>query len=419
MQHQDLAAIVRRPRHLSTRRQLYLVAGVAAAIAIISVGAAIYPRFGSPKVDAVDVPAAAPGTFRPTKEQWAGMVTKPAERIVFRDEQVTDGKIATNDDVATPVFSPYSGRVTRLIARPGDRVERGAPLFAIEANEVVQSQNDLAVAQGALNKVKSVLRLAEMTEKRQHDLYDVKAGALKDWQQAQSDLAGAQADFRSAEISLSAVRNRLHILGKTDAEVGHFETTARMNAEAMVYAPIAGTVISRKVGPGQFLTAGASDPVFIIGDLSKVWLIGNAREADVPKLRVGQPVEVRVLAYPDRVFNARLAYVGSSVDPVTRRLQVRAEVDNADNALKPEMFASFSVVTGSELPGTGVPREAVLYEGTGAHIWVANDDGSIASREIRVGRTRDTMVEALDGVKVGEKVITRGGLFVDQAVKDN
>ena len=124
------------------------------------------------------------------------------------------------------------------------------------------------------------------------------------------------------------------------------ESAAKIDPEAIVAAPIRGTVIQRKIGLGQYINAGAADPVFAIGDLSKVWLVANVRETDAPLMRVGQAVEVRVLAYPGRLFSAKIAYVAPAVDASTHRLPVRAEVDNSDGALKPEMFANFSIITG-------------------------------------------------------------------------
>src|SRR5262249_43235327 len=164
----------------------------------------------------------------------------------------TDGKIAINDDTTTPVFSPYSGRVSRLIAKPGDHVEKGAPLFAIDASEFVQGQNDLVTAVAGVDKAKSRLELAKNVEKRQRELLAIRGGALKDLEQAQSDLVNAQGDMRSAEIAYNAVRNRLRILGRTDEEIDRQEKTDRIGAEAIVSAPIAGTVVQRKVGLGQY-----------------------------------------------------------------------------------------------------------------------------------------------------------------------
>jgi cobalt-zinc-cadmium efflux system membrane fusion protein len=302
-----------------------------------------------------------------------------------------------------------------VIANLGDDVERGAPLYAIQATEVVQAQNDLVSSAAALAKARALLNLAQTSENRQRDLYAAKASALKDWQQSQSDLVGAQSDLRSSEIALAAARDRLRILGKSDQEIAAFEATGKMNSEATVRSPITGTVIQRKVGLGQNITAGASDPVYSIGDLRTVWLIANVRESDAPLMRPGQEVEVAVLAYPGRVFKARLVYVAPSVDPATRRLAVRAEVDNTDGALKPEMFASFSIITGEDVAAPAVPEGSIVYEGDTARVWVVGDDGAIASRPIEVGHTQNGLVEVRKGLQAGEKVVTSGTLFIDRA----
>ena len=223
------------------------------------------------------------GAFRPSESQWAGFRFAKVEPIAFREERATDGRIAINEDTTTPVFSPYSGRVSRLIAKPGEHVERGAPLFAIEASEFVQGHNDLVTAVAGVDKAKSRLALAQMAEKRQRDLQAIRGGALKDLEQAQSDLVQAQGDLRAAEITLAAVRNRLRILGRSDEEIADLEKRDRVGAETIVAAPIAGTVIQRKVGLGQYINAGANDPVYTIGDLSTVWLVANVRESDAPQ----------------------------------------------------------------------------------------------------------------------------------------
>ncbi|MBV9189582.1 MAG: efflux RND transporter periplasmic adaptor subunit, partial [Betaproteobacteria bacterium] len=159
---------------------------------------------------------------------------------------------------------------------------------------------------------------------------------------------------------------------------------------------------------------------YSIGDLSTVWLIANVRETDARLVQIGQAVNVRVLAYPGRVFNAHITWIAPSIDPATRRLPVRAEVDNTDGALKPQMFANFSIYTGSDIAAPAIPQSAVIYEGDKAHVWVALDDGTVASRSIKIGHTNDTLVEVTEGLKAGEKIITSGTLFIDRAaqVKD-
>ncbi|HUC66276.1 MAG TPA: efflux RND transporter periplasmic adaptor subunit [Stellaceae bacterium] len=409
-------------RVLSRRAQ---IAGLVVLAALAGVALLLVPllrsELGAREEVKAEQPALAPGHFRPTEAQWATLKFGAVQRLTFRPERITDGKIAIDDDRTTPVFSPYSGRVTRLFAKAGDRVDKGAPLLALEASEFVQGQNDLIAAVAALNTARSQLKLAVINERRQHELFDAKAGALKDWQQAQTDLESAKNTARSAEIALAAVRNRLHILGKSDREIDDLETAKKMDPQAIVAAPIGGTVIQRQVGLGQYINstaAGASTPVFSIGDLSVVWLVANVRETDAPLMHVGAPVDVRVLAYPGRVFKAKLTYVAPAIDANTHRLPVRAEVENADGALKPEMFASFSIMTGDAVAAPAVPQESVIYEGDVAHVWVAHDDKSLSLRQIHTGRTdADGMVEVLAGLQPGEKVVTSGSLFIDRAAQ--
>jgi cobalt-zinc-cadmium efflux system membrane fusion protein len=412
-------AVTPPPRRSPSRwRQLAIVA---AAAALVVLALALVPRLVRPVAEQPSEAARpAPGTFKPTKEQWAGFKIEPVRLVSFRPEQVTEGSIAIDDDLTTPVFSPYSGRVIRLIAKLGDHVEQGAPLFEIQASEFVQVQNDLITALANLQTARSQLTMAQTTEKRAHELYLAQGGALKDWQQAQTDLVTAQNTVRADEIALHSVRRRLRILGKDDTEIAALEAqpTQKLDSVATVRAPIAGIITQRQIGIGQFINstaAGASNPVYTIGNLSTVWLIANVREIDAPAMQVGLPVEVHVLAFPGRVFKAKISWVAPSIDPNTHRLSVRADVENPDRELKPGMFANFSIITGEAATAPAVPQRAIVYEGETARVWVAGEDGTIAARSVRVGQTADGMVEILGGLTEGEKVVTSGALFIDRA----
>lgn len=345
-------------------------------------------------------PPSPPGTFRASPQQLKTLTMEAVHTHAFATEERTEGKIGVDADRATPVVSPYSGRVIRVIAGLGDSVKAGAPLATLEASEFVQAQNDLQVAAAQV-------KIARINESRKHALYDIKGGSLQDWQQAQTDLT-------AAETALNSVRNRLQIFGKSAADIAGLEASRSMNPVATLSAPIAGVVVDRQVGPGQFLQAGGT-PVFTIADPSRVWLLANVRETDSGLVRVGQSVEVRVLAYPTRVFRARVTHVAAVVDPVTHRLPVRAEIDNRDGALKPEMFANFRILTSDATESPAVPAEAVIFEGDAAHVWVAAADGLLELRAIHTGRSNDGLVEVLDGLKAGEQVVIKGGLFIDQA----
>ena len=242
--------------------------------------------------------------YYPTSKQWASLTTTPVTEVVFRTEHLTEGKIAVDEDRATLVFSPYSGRVIKLLAKPGDTVKAGQPLFTVEAPDMVQAQNDFIAAISNLNKSKSALELAKIVEQQNKTLYDSRAGPLRDLQTSQATSRAAENDVRSTQTSLEMTRNRLRILGMTDDEITKFTDTGAVSPQMTIYSPLAGTVIQRKVGPGQYVNTSsqntsASDPTFVIGDLSTVWLVAYVRESDAPSVHVGQALHFTVLAYPN------------------------------------------------------------------------------------------------------------------------
>src|SRR5712671_3758144 len=397
---------------------LVLVAGVGVATTVLM----WEPRADQPENARPTTSADPPGTFRPTQLQWRNLKLAPVAMIAFRPEQVTEGNIAVDDDLTTPVFSHYSGRVIKVIAMLGDVVEPGAPLFVIHATEFVQAQNDLITGLANLRTARSQLTMAQTTQKRTHELYLAQGGSLKDWQQAQTDLITAQNTVRSDEIALHAVRNRLQILGKTDQEIASLEAqpTQKLEPVAIVTAPVRGTITQRQIGVGQYINseaAGATNPVYTISDLSTVYLIANVREVDAPLMKVGLSLEVHVLAYPGRVFKGKVFYVAPSIDPNTHRMPVRADVENPGGALKPGMFANFSIITGETATAPAVPQEAVVYEADRARVWVAGEGDTLALREIGTGRISDGMVEVRAGLSAGEKVVTSGTVFIDRAAR--
>jgi cobalt-zinc-cadmium efflux system membrane fusion protein len=402
---------------MSPRRQWLVVLLSTLFVVLAITGLWLWERQRANDTSESGARATSPGVFRPTSTQLATLKIAPVSSMVFQSEVQTDGKIAINADRTTPVFSPYSGRVTKVMANLGDRVKPGTPLLAIAASEFAQAQNDLLAATSALETARSQLTLAQANEQRKHGLYDAKAGSLQDWLQSQADLVTAQNNLRAAETAVGLVRNRLRILDQSDTQIGALEKEKTMNPVTVVVAPIGGTVIDRQVGLGQFVQANAGNPVYSIGDLSTVWLVANVREADAPRVQLGSPVEVRVLALPQRVFKAKLTYVAGLVDPNTHRLTVRAEIPNQDGMLKPEMFATFSIGKGGESAAPAVPESAIIYEGDAARVWIAQDDGTLAARPIQTGRSSNGMVEVVSGLTAGVKVVTSGSLFIDRAAK--
>lgn len=407
--------------NLDQRSQLFsgkrLIAGGCIAAMLVAAGIG-YARLSTPSKGHSDVSSQSlknPQRYTTSPSEWASLTIEPVTVRAFRAEHVTEGKIAVDEDRSTPIFSPYAGRVTKLLAKPGDHVEKGQPLFVIEAADTVGAQNDFVAATTALNKAKSQVDLAQIQDKRARDLFEGKAVPLKDYQQSQATLLQAQNDLRTADTALEAARNRLRILGLSEDAITAFQEKGRINPETTIYAPLAGTVVQRKIGPGQYISAGAADPVFVIGDLSSVWLTAFVRETEAAAVQIGKEMSFTALALPGRVLTGRISYVATALDPATRRLLVRATLDNSNGLLKPEMFTTVTIYAPGDQPTIGVPKTALIYEGDQVRVWVAHDDKTIELRTIKTGMTNGNLVEVHGNLKAGERIVTKGSLFIDRA----
>ena len=354
--------------------------------------------------------------FTPTPSEWATLTIEPVNAKTFRAEYVTEGKVAVDEDRSTPVFSPYAGRVTKLLAKPGEM--REARSTAVHDRGRRHRAGPERFHRGDdRRRTRRSRRSSWPTSsiRRAKDLYEGRAIPLKDYQQAEATQVQAQNDVRSSGTALEAARNKLRILGFTDETIKAFQNKGVINPEITIYAPISGTVVQRKIGPGQYVNSGASDPVFVIGDLSTVWLTAFVRESDAAAVCVGQDISVNVMALPGRPLTAKINYVAAAIDPNTRRLLVRATIDNKDGLLKPEMFANVTIYSAGDRAAPAVPKQALIYEGDQVRIWVAREDKSVELRQIKIGLINGNLVEVTSNLKPGEQVVTKGSLFIDRA----
>ena len=408
------------------RKHIYLMLGVGIVIGVV-LGLVVSGTLGPPlapgresappgnsQTSTEPRPHPDPNVVMVDAEQAQRLKIAPVRLLEFRDERTAVGRIAFNDERTTSIFAPFQGRVLRLIAKPGDVVHSGSPLLIIDSPDLVQANADLISASVAVRKAENQLSLAERVAKRQKLLYEAGAGAFKDLEQAASDFLNAQNDLKTAQGQVTAARNRLRApFGKNDGEIAKIEATHQVDRVAEVLSPIAGTVTSRKVSPGQFVRADNTDPMFSVGDLSLMWLIANVAEIDIPLVKVGQEVAVHLMAYPGEVFRARITYVGASVDPAVRRLTVRAEIPNPDGKLKPDMFASFRILTGAPTQSASVPIGAIVREGDGTMTaWVTADGKRLVKRTVKVGFQQDGFAQIVEGLQAGELVATESALFL-------
>lgn len=394
-------------KRIAGQPRAWLIVGVVALLIILLLSRhALFDRSPPPPAK---VPADA---FRPTPEQLAQLKIQPVRYGANAELVRATGSIQADADHSTPILLPFSGQVVDVMVEPGQRVTQGQALLKVASPELVNARNMLqsAAAQQATAKEAAAVTAANL--KRQKEIYQTAGGALKDYLQAQSDAVAAQSNLRTAESGLQTAKDTLGLFGSP----GELPQTVNGKATTTYRAPVAGLIADRSVAPGQFISAGGSTALLTITNPAHVWLVAQLAESDANTIRLGDHVTVTTPALPGREFSAVVDNIGAALDPATHRLPVRATVANPDGALKPQMFASFVIrrpITGGA--GVLVPAAAVIHEGDVSRVWVMAGDGLLHGRPVKTGETEGGLTRIVDGLKSGDRIVTSGAIFVNEA----
>lgn len=355
-------------------------------------------------------------------EQMSTLKIEPVGSGDGWQQTTATGMITVDETQATPIFLPFSGQVTKVMVEAGAKVSRGQPLLSLRTSDVVDARNALFNADAARASAASASALAQENLARQEQIYKTAGGAQRDYEQARSDAIAAQAALRAATAAVGAARDKLAIYGKTQGEIGRLEgagNIAGYHPETTFHAPIGGIIATRAVSAGQFVQTGGTTPVLTIANPARVWLVAQLAESDAPHIHLGDAVDVTVTAFPGRTFKAVIDNIASALDPATHRLPVRATIANPDGALKPQMFANFTIrhATAPSLAkaALSVPAVAIIRESEDARAWVQIAPRRFKSVPVQVGDSRNGHVDILGGLKAGDKVVTSGAIFVNEA----
>ncbi len=334
-----------------------------------------------------------------TRDQIQAIKIGPVGTATFDIVRHAVGNIDFNQNMLTQVFTPYQGRIITAHANVGDRVRRGEYLFTVDSPDLLQAESTLISAAG-------VATLQARTLKRVTENLRGGGGAQKDVDQATSDQQAAEGALRTA-------RDAVRIFGKTDAEIDQIIADRKVDSTLVVRSPITGVVTQRSAAPGLFVQPGNAPAPFTVADTSTMWMLANVVEADAPQFKVGQPITVRVDAWPDRTFNGEITVVGAQVDPATRRLMVRSAIHDPEGLLRAGMFATFTIEIASPVRSTAVPSTGVVREGDGSmSVWVTTDRRHFERRTVRTGLRQNDMTQILDGLQPGELIVIDGAVFV-------
>ncbi|BDG08912.1 efflux RND transporter periplasmic adaptor subunit [Anaeromyxobacter paludicola] len=302
------------------------------------------------------------------------------------------GRVGFDEDHTSRVGSPLSGRVVELQARPGDRVRRGQPLLAIASPDAESAVADLVAAEADLTAARKNLE-------RSRRLFADQAVPYKDVLQAETDAT-------KAEAARSRARSRLEVLGIDPAVGAH-------RSRFVLRAPLDGVVVERAAMPGMEVRADSGAPLVTVADLRRLWVQADVYERDLGLASVGQRAAVTVPAFPGETFAGTVTHIGDLVDPQTRTVKVRVEVENPSQRLKPEMFARVTLIGRPGAPaGLTVPADAILSDGQASAVIVAVSPGRFQKRPVALGPEQDGRIRVLSGLSPGDQVVVDGGLYL-------
>jgi cobalt-zinc-cadmium efflux system membrane fusion protein len=307
------------------------------------------------------------------------------------------GAVAYNSFRTTPVITQVSGPVSRVVVVPGQKVQKGEPMLYVASPDYSQLRTNYL-------KAKDAYALAQKASARARDLYEHKAIAEQNLEQAESAEVQAGGDLASAQAALK-------VMGVPDPDA---LVKAPPSFEVPVKAPISGEVVEQDVSAGQLIQPGTTQ-CFMISDTGNVWVLVNIYQKDLPYVRVGDEVTVQTDTYPE-VFHGRISYVAASLDPNTRTLQARIETNNPGEKLKKDMYVVATVNAGAIPNAIALPDAAVLRDSENQpFVYVAAGSNQFGRRAVTLGESLNGQTEITSGLKAGDQVIGNGSLFLQFA----
>jgi membrane fusion protein, heavy metal efflux system len=327
-------------------------------------------------------------TIAHVEEEVVGKAIESSARIVFDENRVGH------------VFSPVTGRVTQILAQLGEHVKKGQTLAIITSPDMGNAVSDVYKARPAVIQTEKEL-------KRQKELYAAQAGPLR-------DLEAAQANYDQAVAELQRAQEKLRLLERT------FHTD-HVSQFFPLQSPIDGEVMARAINPGLDVqgqySGGTTQELYTIGSEGDLWVLADVYEQDLPRVKVGAPVQVTTVAYPDQVFSGKVDWISGTLDPVMRTVTVRCTLENPGGLLKSQMYATVAIQTEGKRT-LAIPRDAVLHFGDKQMV-IGVDP--VANRYVREPVILDedqvgNWVPVLHGLQPGDQIVTSGAILLSEAV---
>lgn len=352
------------------------------------------------KPEPAPVAKADPNLIVPAAPLAARLSVAPVEDAEFRDVLRVSGRVEADESRLARIGASVTGRITDLEVIPGQDVKRGQRLATLNSVE-------LSTAQLAFLRAYSQRLLAQRAAQRAEQLFE--ADVI-----GRAELQRRQSEFAQAEAEVSAARGQLMVLGMAEEAVAGLTADRSVNSQASVRASISGTVLERKVTQGQVVQP--ADTMFLVADLSRVWLVAEVPEQQATLIRRGESVEAEIASLPGDRLAGTLSFIAAIVNPETRTITVRMELDNADRRFKPAMLATM-FIKGRPERRLAVPGAAVVRDENRDYVFVETGQNQYALRLVNLGAEHEGRRQVMSGLARGDRIVVDGAFHLNNERK--
>ncbi len=330
----------------------------------------------------------AKGTVRidPVTTQDMGVKTVRVKKTNLSSNVQAVGRVTFNEEHMSRLHAKTEGWIQEvLVSKTGAWVNKGDVLLKIYSPQLVTSQQEYVLAVKNLNNIKA------LKKSKFHELY------------------------QNAKEMVFTSRERLRLLDVPEHQIKELEKTLKIKDALHIHSIATGVAIKVDAREGQYVTP--KDELYMIADLSNVWVLAEVYENELPWIQQGNEAQLRLSGLPGRVFRGKLVYIYPYAQEKTRTIQVRMEFKNADMALKPEMFANVTIQSTKTIDALVVPSEAIIRTGSREQVFVVREPGKFEPRAVTIGISSEGQTQVLSGLNEGEEVVTSAMFLIDSESK--
>jgi len=324
-----------------------------------------------------------------SESQMVHIKVEAIQQQLLAEQLTAVGEVSFAEDNVVRIYPVVSGTVEKIFVSLGDYVQKGQPLATLLSMDMSQIQRDYNIA-------KSNFSVEEKNLARAQELFS--AGMM-----SEKEFANARKDYNNAQSELNERTQILKLYGGSSSD---------LDAIYNVSAPRSGYIVERSITEGTQIRNDNNTNIFTISDLKTVWVWANIHESDLSRVAEGDEVQVRTIAYPERIFKGSVKKIGTMLDPDSRVIKIRTELNNSEGLLKPEMFASIIVTSAHRLSIKAVPQMAVILENNRYYVMREIAKGKFEKVGLTIGRTFGDFYEVESGLNMGDRVVSDGSLFV-------